>query len=158
MKISGGAGTSKVVLKSKKVVLRHSKMGHGEHCSRYVFKATKNNHVSEKEMVLQQSPQNTRWARMFVYKNCLWYQYRVIFHTFHILQPYDHNIPLSADDNQKMTLGVMHYQRFIINIVICHKDPHKRLKLFVVAFFDNTCFMMVDHSEVLNHSMAEIIE
>ena len=38
---------------------------------------------------------------------------------------------------KKMTLGVMHYQRFIINIVICHKDPHKRLKLFVVAFFTN---------------------
>ena len=44
----------------------------------------------------------------------------------HILQTCDHNFPLSADDNLKMTLGVMYDQRFIINIVICHKDPHKR--------------------------------
>ena len=70
----------------------------------------------------------------------------------HTLQPCDHNIPLSADDNLKMTLGVRNRQRFIINIVICHKNPHNTLKLFVVAFFDNTgCFMMVDYSTVQHH-------
>ena len=47
----------------------------------YVFKAIKNNHVGEKDMVLQQSTQNTRWARIFVHKDCLWYQNQVIFHT-----------------------------------------------------------------------------
>ena len=41
------------------------------------------------------------------------------------LQPCDHNIPLSADDSSKMTLGVIQDQRFIINIVFCHKDSHK---------------------------------
>ena len=39
----------------------------------------------------------------------------------HTPQPCDNYIPLSADDNSKMTLGVMHDQRFIINIVICQK-------------------------------------
>ena len=44
----------------------------------------------------------------------------------HTLQPCGHNIPLSAVDNSRKTLGVMHDQKFIIDIVICHKDPHKR--------------------------------
>ena len=44
----------------------------------YIFKASKNNHVNEKEMVLQQSHQNTRWARIVV-KDCLWNQYQAIF-------------------------------------------------------------------------------
>ena len=28
----------------------------------------------------------------------------------------------------------MYDQMFIINIVMCHKDPHKRYKLFLMAF------------------------
>ena len=45
-----------------------------------------------------------------------------IFH--HILQSCDRNFPQHRADIIKMTLGVMYDQRFIINIVICHKDPH----------------------------------
>ena len=45
-----------------------------------------------------------------------------IFH--HIRQPCEHNIPLSVADISKMTLGVVYDQRFIINIIICYKDPH----------------------------------
>ena len=64
----------------------------------------------------------------------------------HTLPPCDHNIPPSADNNSQMTLGVMHDQRFIINIAICHKDPHRNC--FCGIFYNTSCFMMVDHSTV----------
>ena len=72
MKISGCAGNFKVVLKSLKGSAAPFYNGTWRTLLKlYVFKATKNNHVSEKEMVLQQNPQNTRWARIFVNNNCL---------------------------------------------------------------------------------------
>ena len=55
-----------------------------------------------------------------------------------IEQPCNHNIPLSAADILKMTLGVMYDQRFIINIGICHNDPHK-------SFDSTSCFKIVDY-------------
>ena len=72
--------------KVKKVVLRHSKMGRGEHCSRYMFlKLPKTITLVRKrwssEYRERDGPQNTIWSRIFVNTNCLWYQYQAIFYT-----------------------------------------------------------------------------
>ena len=134
--------------KVKKVVPRHYKMGRREHCSRYMFlKLPGTITLVRKRWFLSkvlrlQAGKEYMSIKLFVIpiSSYIWH---------HTLQPCDHNIPLSADYNSKMTLWVIHDQRFIINIVICHEDPHKRYKLFVVAFFNNAiCFMMVDHSTV----------
>ena len=134
MKISGGAGNFKVVMKFTKVVLCHSKTRRVEPSSRYIFfKAGKDNHRSEKEMILQQGLQKTRRANKFC-QNKLFVM-PMSSNTFqHILQSFDNDIPLYAADILKLTLWAIYDQRFIINITVCHKDPHKSLKLFIVAF------------------------
>ena len=88
------------------------------------FKASKNNHTGEKEMVLQQSPPNTRWRRIFVNKNVCDTNIK------QYLSPYstnfcNHNIPLCAADVLKMTPGVMYDQKFITDVVFCQEGPHK---------------------------------
>ena len=69
--------------KVKKVVLCHSKMGRGEHCSRYMFSNLPKTITLVRRICFffQPSPRNKRWARIFANKNCVWYQYQVIFHT-----------------------------------------------------------------------------
>ena len=85
----------------------------------YLVKANTNNHVSEKEMVFRiQDGQEYLSIKFACDTNIKQY-----FH--HILQPCDHDFPLSGADIIKITLGVMYDQRFIINIVICHKDLHR---------------------------------
>ena len=98
----------------KNVVLRHSKMGRGD--------------LWEKERKRWFFSKVPRMQDGQEYLSMKWKLFVIpissgnIFH--HILQLCDNNIPLSADV-LKMTLRVMYGQRFIINIVICHKDPHK---------------------------------
>ena len=58
-------------------------------------------------MVLQQSTQNTRWARIFVNKNCLWYQYQAIVVTIF----YNHLIRL-------ITLKNTHFEAHNTNLFL----------------------------------------
>ena len=101
--------------KVKKMVLCHSKTGHGELCSKYISsKLTQTITLVRK-----------RWYSEYkMDKNiCQWNLFVIpiwnnIFH--HILQSCDHNCPLPGAGIIKMTLGVMYGQKFIINIAFCH--------------------------------------
>ena len=82
------------------VVLRNSKMGRGEHCSRYMFlKLPKTITLVRKRWFFSkvlriQDGQEYLSIKLFVMTISSY-----ILH--HTLQPCDHNIPISADDNKK---------------------------------------------------------
>ena len=134
--------------KVNKMVLRHSKQDMENPAENiYLFKANTNKTLVRKIWYSEyKMDKNICRQNLFVISIS-----NNIFH--HILQPCDHNFPLPGADIITMTLGVMYDQRFIINIVICHKDLHRISKLFVVAFWQ-----IVDNSTVQHHFMADTVE
>ena len=128
-------------------MLHRSKMGRGEHCSRYMLTKL------PKTITLVRK----RWFFSKVLRiqdgqeNCLWYQYQVIFYT--IL----YSLVTTTFRYQQMTIQKWPWESCmtkgplltLLSVIKTHTRDRNSL---LWPFFDNTsCFMMVDHSTVQHH-------
>ena len=117
----------------------------------YLFKSSKNNHIGVRDMVLQQSLQNTRWTRIFDNKSCLWFQYHAIFFTifysfvtitFHYLQ-----VTFKKNDPESHVWPKVHYQHCYLPL----RRAQELETLCCVIFDSASCFKIVDDLIVQHH-------